>query len=363
MAYETKEQRAKRYQQVCEDYALPDIIERSGVKLTRSGHGFKAPCPLGGHRGYNRGNFSVFQEDGKWFFKCLSCKVSGDVITWILLREKLNERYEAVEWLTGQRESTAEKYTYTPPPPPAPLPTDRAEAFHSNIWQSKQHAQWWQKQGLSLAAMEYFKVGYCPDHRYDYYDGDTGQHKIASYGETYTIPVYHNQQLVNIRHRIKNPRDPKDKYRPDRAGLGAHLFNIDVLSNPKCDTNSVLILAGEKKVMVLHDHYNIRLGGDMIIPIISSTAGAASWLGRYADVWPRYLRDFERVYIGFDPGEEQQAEQTAMLFGRRAHVVMFPDKPDDLLIDDADEGMYIITECIGRAEPLRSTSYWLTHRD
>ncbi len=229
MAYETKEQRQERYQRVCEEYTLPDILERDGVRLWKNGpNRFKAPCPIGQHRGKNRGNFSVFMEDGKWFYHCMSCKASGDVITWTMLRNGLNERYEAVEHLTGGIPSPKVEYTYTPTPAPAPLPTDRAEAFHKNIWQSKQHARWWQAQGLSLAAMEYFKVGYCPDHQYEYYDGDTGEHKVASYGETYTMPVYHNRDLVNIRHRLKNPRDPKDKYRPDRAGLGAHLFNATI---------------------------------------------------------------------------------------------------------------------------------------
>jgi len=361
--FETREERKQRYHQVCLQYDLPTILQREGVRLTHNGpERYKAACPLGGkkHKGVNRGNFSVFMKDGKWVYHCLSCKASGDVITWVQTRNGLSERYEAVEWLQGGIPSPQVERNYTPAPAPQPLPKNKAEAYHQNIWQSKQHAQWWQAQGLSIAAMEYFKVGYCPDHQYEYWDGDASEMKVAHYGETYTIPVYHNGELVNIRHRIARPRNPKDKYRPDVSGLGAHLFNIDVLTHANVDTDSILILAGEKKVMVLHDHWNLRRPNSQVIPIISATAGATSWYGRYAEVWPRLLSDYARVYIGFDPGEEEQAERTAMLFGRRAHIVMFPDKPDDLLIDDADEGMYIITEAIGRSEPLRSTSYWLT---
>jgi hypothetical protein len=189
--------------------------------------------------------------------------------------------------------------------------------------------QWWMQRGLDANTISRFQLGYaprCPTYVVDK-DGQT------YHSDSFVIPVVYRGEVQTIRHRVASPLDPKDKYRPEYKGLGAHLFNADSLD--VAGGGDVLIVEGEAKAMAL-----IALGIESIMPVVSSTAGVASWLKAKGQDWYRMLYEFDRVFVLFD-NERKQAdvvEQTARLFGRRGYIVRTPGKVDDWLRRDSDAG-------------------------
>lgn len=212
--------------------------------------------------------------------------------------------------------------------------------------QSPSALKLWQQDGISLESIKYFQLGYCKSKAIY-----CGYHERIENKETLTIPIFEDGQLINIRHRILNPCNPHDKYRPEKPDRGLSLFNSGIL-NTSANTDDILLVAGEKKVIVLQQYIDFN-----ILPIISSTGGCSSWYGQYAALWSSLLATRVRIYIGFDPGEEKAAQRTAMLFGRRSYLVEFPMKPDDLCL--LPNGTSLVLDTIGEAEALRSKSVWL----
>jgi len=88
------------YQDIAEiklRYQLLDVVERSGVRLRRSGsHRFQGLCPFHVER-----TPSFFVDGERQRFVCFGCKVRGDVIDFVRLHEQLATVGEACAWLTG----------------------------------------------------------------------------------------------------------------------------------------------------------------------------------------------------------------------------------------------------------------------
>lgn len=161
---------------------------------------------------------------------------------------------------------------------------------------------YWLSEGIPEESVRKFGLGLCQD--CPMYPG----HK------SHTIPVWEYGKLVNIRHRIINPENPKDKYRPHIPGLGNHMFNSDILSH----VDSVVVVEGEKKAIVL-DAQRIAT---VAIPGASSFKG--DWASRF-----KHLR---AVWVALDPGMEAQSLRIARLIGDAARICNFPTKPDDFLV-------------------------------
>jgi len=64
-----------------------------------------------------------------------------------------------------------------------------------------------------------------------------------------TIPIFdQNSELLTIQHRLLNPKNPHDKYRPEKTGLHAHPFlAMPILGY---DGDIILVMEGAKKSMV-----------------------------------------------------------------------------------------------------------------
>jgi len=76
---------------------LLDVVERSGVRLRRSGsHRFQGLCPFHVER-----TPSFFVDTERQRFTCFGCKVRGDVLDFVKLRENLTTVGEACAWLSG----------------------------------------------------------------------------------------------------------------------------------------------------------------------------------------------------------------------------------------------------------------------
>ena len=100
---------------VKEAYPLLDVVERVGVKLRRAGPStFQGLCPFHEER---TPSFTVYAEQQR--FVCFGCKVKGDVLDFVQLRQHLASVAEACVWLTG-----------TPTPPPQKKHESRPEPPH-----------------------------------------------------------------------------------------------------------------------------------------------------------------------------------------------------------------------------------------
>jgi len=166
---------------------------------------------------------------------------------------------------------------------------------------------YWYGQGLTDATIDRFELGYCsvcptcPDHA------------------SYTIPVYYQGRLYNLRHRLKD-RD-KDKYRPEMAGLPSCIFNADaLLSQDKLHWMTVLV-EGEVKSMVL-TQYGFNAVG---IP------GA----NNFKPKWVKLFSEHQIIYVALDPDKESEALNIALALkkaGQQVRLCAFPVKPDDFLV-------------------------------
>jgi hypothetical protein len=328
-----------------QDYDLVTVLERHGVHLRRSGRGMSGACfDSMAHTGKNKHNLSVYQEGDTWFYHCFGCGKSGNVLTFIKERYNLRNGLEAAMMLRDDYEvNPIERRQYKRPENP-PLDEDIATIYHNNLKKHPRAVQWWLDQGLNQTTINHFKVGCCAG--FPVKNGDTGLYEPK---HTYTIPVYQQGELKTIRHRIHGEKSG-NKYRPERSGDGAFLFNSDTLSDKNYPDDCALIVAGEKKVMVIWQECGLMM------PVVSATAGCSNWFREYGEQWMRMLMGRE-VYIGFDPNEINQAEHTAWLFGRFAKIVEFEDNPDDLITKHED-GLTKFWNAIADAKVYRDRSFW-----
>lgn len=160
-------------------------------------------------------------------------------------------------------------------------------------------------QGLLDATINFYHLGYCP------------ACPTSPDSPSYTIPIYYQEKLYNIRHRLVTPNG-KGKYRPEMAGLPAALFNADLLIRPEWMT---VLVEGEVKSMVLCQAGFSTIG----VP------GASSFKEKWAALFARC----GIVFVAFDPGAEAGAGRTAeMLQGvvEEVRICQLPAKPDDMLV-------------------------------
>jgi hypothetical protein len=345
---------------------LPEYIHqdvaRYGGKITGRGNQYFAHCPF--HNSKDR-DLSIFMgRDGAWRFCCqgASCGKSGDVFTYVMERSGLTFQ-EALEQISGIRAMAqvpvrvrSEPICATKHPP---LDKSIILAYHDALGPAEQATPeriWWHEQGINDASIDRFMLGYCwrcPTA----YDPETP----TWWSPSYTIPVYAQSDVLNVRHRLVSPLTPGDKYRPQVGGLGLQIFNADSLTllpdgSPRPDRKRVLLVEGEKKVIV-----PCQIGMDWDMAIITLTGGAKSWLGVDGTPgegkWWQELVDYDEVLVAFDPDAGLMAERTAKLFGRRGFVVDLPEKPDDLIMSYGDAGLRLFTKAIDEARPA-VRSFW-----
>lgn len=281
-------------------------VERRGTKYTTQEHD----------------SLILFPQDNSWHR--FSSGDGGDVISLVRYFKNCGFK-EACEFIDNHAVSTPYYHTpvVTPVTVPA-LPQDLHLRYNRNLDNAAR--EWWHSEGINDEGIARFFLGVCEYHPY-------------WKQTTYTIPVIENGKLINIRHRLSSPPKPKDKYRPEAAGLPVGLFNADILTP---ELGGVVIVAGEKKTIVLWQYG---------IPAISSTSGCGTW----KDEWTTRLQFCRKAYIAFDPGESVAAWKVAEHIGERAFVVNLPDKPDDFIIASGEAAF---RDCLRNAEPYADREYW-----
>jgi hypothetical protein len=312
---------------------LIELAERDGAIFSKHATGWHSHCPL--HHGDNKTAFSVWVEDGKQKWHCFTRDCGGgDLLDYVMVRDRVDLK-RACEILGGSEPMTQEEILKA-----AEERRARAEVYEekkraeykqalAELWAAKAWERYyqnldtslfarkiWQEKGIPDDWQNFWKLGYCPE--FSYFSDDV---KYTS--QTLTIPIFTEDYTpANIRHRLLNPHNPQDKYRPDRPGLKALPFIADFESKEH-DCN--LIVEGEIKAMV-------------------------SYIWLESDKWQVYgipgKRNYRelceklkgrRVWILFDPDALDQAQEAAKLLGG-ARIVDIQMK-----VDDALNGGYINT--------------------
>ena len=306
---------------------LVDTVRKAGGNPKQYyGSDYRCACPI--HRGENANNFTIYNQGDKWRWKCFSRDCGqGDVIDFIMAYKGFDLK-RAVEYLGGGADITPDEIKAL-----AAERVRKAEEFEQqkkdeylNALEELQQAKAWQEYYQNLDKFEVarelwaardipdvfqsiWELGYCDKFAYS-----TSQGKMVT--PTLTIPIFGpGRELLNIRHRLLNPFNPGDKYRPHRAGLRSVPFLAD--PDRGYDFDHILVVEGEIKAAVAYltiDSTNLQVvgipGKTQFRSIIDKLKG-------------------KNVVILFDPDAGKEAVEAAKLV--KGRVVHLKIKVDDAI--------------------------------
>lgn len=253
---------------------IEDLVIQAGGNPKFKGGRYSCACPL--HGGDNPAAFSIWQENGQWHWNCFtgSCG-GGDAIRFVERWQGLSF-IKACEWINGGAIQDIEGLKISAEIRLAKAKQDAVEAeqkykarltefrqaerhlkYHENLKNRQWMRDQWTKWGIDEGMQDFWYLGGLDDFIVD------GTHHTP----TLTIPILSEEnELLNIQHRLINPKEPKSKYRYDYLGLNADPF----LSVPAMgfDGDYVLVMEGSKKAMVT---WTISESGWQTIGVASQT--------------------------------------------------------------------------------------------
>lgn len=160
---------------------LSDVIGKR-VKITRSGHEFKACCPF-----HNEKSASFYVNDQKGFFHCFGCGAHGDAIGFLMRHQNMGFM-DAVEELA--------QAAGMPVPKPSAQDVERSRVRDRLVTLMDAATKWYAQQlmapahkdvlayvlgrGLTMETIEAFRLGYAP--------ADSGKLAVAMKQAGYTVP-------------------------------------------------------------------------------------------------------------------------------------------------------------------------------
>jgi hypothetical protein len=292
-------------------------IERDLGTPMHGGPSWVWRCPF--HAESTPGGFHVFPSG----YNCFSCGAHGDIFDWWCfwrkqtLAEVLRGAGVDPQAIASRAAETAARIERELSQKIAEAQAALAELQAARKWEAYHAAlngdarAIYAKRGIPEWYQDWRKFGYCPDFRVWYNEREY-------HTPTLTIPIFKTGwECVNIRHRLINPPDSAagNKYRPERSGLGAHLFLADPDKQPNHD--HTLIVEGEFKAAVSF----VTLDSD-------------KWqvVGLPGKTPKREIVDQLRgahAVICLDPDAGEQARTMAEEIDGRVFVL--PDKIDDLI--------------------------------
>lgn len=298
---------------------LFDLVSKAGGEPDNHG---RCACPI--HGGKDSNAFHVYSDAGKQRWKCFSGDCGGGDALDFVQRWRGWDLKQAYEFLGGEQQYDPQemKRLADERHERARLELEdkqrRMEAARKELQVAEKHlfyhqnmGQWaideWARRGLDEGLQSFFTLGACADFT-------IGEHHTP----TLTIPIFseHNE-LLNIKHRLLNPKSPKDKYRPETHGLGAFppLLAIPAMGY---DGDLIVVVEGEIKAMVTwaflpaFDFQVIGVAGkNAFKPLVDKLFG-------------------KKVVVIPDPQGEREAVELAKAVSGR--VLFMPDKIDDYLL-------------------------------
>lgn len=188
--------------------------------------------------------------------------------------------------------------------------------YHDILTKDDALRKLWRYRGIPNEYQDLWSFGYCPNFIAWSRDGKGEWEEYKT--PTLSIPIFgksENNELsvLNIRHRLLQPKKPDDKYRPEAKNLGANPW----FSDPEVsfDHDNYLVIEGEIKAAVTHillDDKNLQVIG---LP------GTKTW-----ELIVDKLRG-KRVTIYFDPDATNIAEKFAKEL--KCKTFSLPVKIDD----------------------------------
>lgn len=318
--------------QVLEKSDLLSYVERAGGTPHGSGNRYACACPL--HGGKNTTAFSIYFQDGRWKWKCFTDKCGGgDAITFVQVWQNLDFR-RACEWITGgqiedseaMRASAAARFEEARRERIAAQ--EREEARRKELQEAERHLYYhkmrtqyhkdvWSNAGIDEGMQEFWTLGGTED--FTYKIGETLYHT-----PTITIPIFsEDNELLTIQHKLLNPVNPKDKYRPDVTGLHSHPF----LAVPPMgfDGELIWVMEGAKKAMVTWTKADSEW----------QTIGVMSQV-EYKNIAEKLAPVGKRVIVVPDPDSEKNPNSFRLAFELTKKVggkiLKVPDKIDDMIL-------------------------------
>jgi hypothetical protein len=311
---------------------LLDFAERAGAQFHKTGGEFRSHCPL--HGGKNPNAFAVWMEDGKQKWMCFTrgCGM-GDLIDFVVVwqqktfkdamqflgGEVINDPAE-MERLARERHERAVRYKREA--------QELEEARRKELQAEEKHLQYhgmlndyftneWAKRGLDESWQNYFCLGGCPDFMID-----GGYHT-----PTLTIPILNeSNEVLNIKHRLLNPKNPSDKYRPERSGLGPFPYFLAYPNMGYCG-EVIWVIEGEVKAMVT----------STINPDEKWTYIGVPGMSQYKGLIDK-LKGKNVVAVA-DPNAESEVFEFCKGVGGR--MIQLPEKVDDLIVAHGYDGDWL----------------------
>lgn len=264
------------------------------------------PCPLckkeTGYAGEDR--FIVFEE-GNFFCRYANRTGKDHKGWWLDAPDRPSPEEIAVKKLASQQEKLKLAAMMTS--------CNDWQEYHNQVNEAL-----WVAQGLDKSAIDKWGLGYCM------------QAPCTEYSTpSLTIPVFNNQKLVDIRHRLLEPQEGQ-KYRSHRPGLPAQVFNLDAMG----DGETVYVVEGEKKAIVLEHngfHPTISYPGINNLSLIKDIL--------LQDMCTSQVQRF--LFIP-DPGTQKVVSPLLKILskeGVKVGLVDLFEKPDDLILQYGVESL------------------------
>lgn len=269
---------------------------------------WRGPCPsCGGHR-----RFVLFTDHPfpLWHGYCDECGTK--IKAWQAVKMQYDPQ-KAAALETERAREEAERMEYRK--------KKLAEFTTAELWaemrerMTREHIEWWERQGVPEDIQRYLSIGYKDDKMY--YDG---QHN-ERHSPAYTIPWFgDNFTFKTLQYRLINPCDPSDRYRFEYGlpGGGEHYYPADP-SEPLKD--QVIICEGAKKAIVTWFHLANIKDYTVIAAVSHNTLKPALEATKSCS---------QRVLI-LDPGSERQSFMTAKENGN-LKALYLPLKVDDMFL-------------------------------
>lgn len=178
--------------------------------------------------------------------------------------------------------------------------------YHDSVGQG---AALWKSCGITNEDIDKWGLGYCTQ-------TPTVPYATASL----TIPIFHRNQLVDIRHRLIAPQGD-DKYRSHFPKLPPAYFNLDgLVGQPRC-----YIVEGEKKAIVCNHN-----------GLPTASFPGVNLAHQLASIIPQELEPSQELIFLPDPNSEAQLKPTWNELRGKGFNVKVMDlmmKPDDFILE------------------------------
>jgi hypothetical protein len=318
---------------ILEKADLVSLVEHAGAAPHKSGSEFRCACPI--HGSHDANSFAIYENGRKW--KCFSGDCGqGDAIDFVMVWQGFDFR-RACQFLGGDVTSdpaemhrlAAERHAKAEQELQAAHAKE--EARRTELQQAAKHLiyhetmkewarQMWIERGIDECYQGLWFLGACDDKA-------IMSKGIEYHTPTLTIPIFDQKyQVLNIKHRLINPPDPKDKYRPENSGLGTP---PPFLAFPEYgyDGKTVYVIEGEIKSMVAATITDDATNQFIGIPgKIHYTKIAEQLKGKNIVTVP-------------DPGAEKEAVEFCRATG--SHYMPLPDKIDDMILANGYDGDWL----------------------